>query len=76
LPAYDTTQSGEAHAPVFISQVNIGGKIFAGQASKSKKRTEKSAAKGSYTTLKDIFVIEAFFYLFFFLYQYVSIYKI
>jgi dsRNA-specific ribonuclease len=23
LPAYDTTQSGKAHAPVFISQVQI-----------------------------------------------------
>ncbi|XP_045788987.1 double-stranded RNA-binding protein 1-like isoform X1 [Trifolium pratense] len=53
LPVYSTNQSGEAHKPIFSSQVEIVGEIFIGQESKSKKQAEMSAAKVAYTTLKE-----------------------
>ncbi|WJX29607.1 HLA class II histocompatibility antigen, DR beta 4 chain [Trifolium repens] len=53
LPVYTTTKSGEAHKPIFSSQVEIEGKTFTGQESKSKKQAEMSAAKVAYTTLKE-----------------------
>ncbi|CAJ2636421.1 unnamed protein product [Trifolium pratense] len=54
LPVYSTNKSGgEAHKPIFTSQVEIKGEIFTGQESKSKKLAEMSAAKVAYTTLKE-----------------------
>ncbi|WJX25406.1 HLA class II histocompatibility antigen, DR beta 4 chain [Trifolium repens] len=53
LPVYTTTKSGEAHKPIFSSQVEIDGKTFTGQESKSRKHAEMSAAKVAYTTLKE-----------------------
>ncbi|GAU27951.1 hypothetical protein TSUD_146690 [Trifolium subterraneum] len=53
LPVYSTNKSGEAHKPIFSSQVEIEGEIFTGPESKSKKQAEMSAAKVAYTTLKE-----------------------
>ncbi|RHN50323.1 putative double-stranded RNA-binding domain-containing protein [Medicago truncatula] len=51
LPVYSTNKSGEAHKPIFSSQVEIKGEIFTGQEAKSKKHAEMSAAKVAYTFL-------------------------
>lgn len=53
LPIYSTTKSGEAHMPVFMSQVEVDGEHFTGQEAKSKKQAEMSAAKVAYTALKE-----------------------
>ncbi|KAJ1390484.1 Double-stranded RNA-binding domain [Sesbania bispinosa] len=53
LPIYTTTKSGEAHMPIFVSQVEVAGEYFTGQEAKSKKQAEMSAAKVAYTTLKE-----------------------
>ncbi|XP_011015625.1 PREDICTED: double-stranded RNA-binding protein 4-like isoform X1 [Populus euphratica] len=52
LPTYWTDRSGEAHAPTFISKVEIEGEIFTGQGAKTKKQAEMSAAKIAFTALK------------------------
>ncbi|KAI5443651.1 double-stranded RNA-binding protein 6 [Lathyrus oleraceus] len=52
LPVYSTNKSGEAHKPIFTSQVEVEGVVFTGQESKSKKQAEMTAAKVAYTTLK------------------------
>lgn len=60
LPVYSTNKSGEAHKPIFTSQVEVEGVVFTGQESKSKKQAEMTAAKVAYTTLKKrkgIFII-------------------
>ncbi|KEH25587.1 double-stranded RNA-binding protein 4 isoform X3 [Medicago truncatula] len=54
LPVYSTTKSGEAHRPTFTSQVEIEGKVYTGEESKTKKQAEMSAAKVAYTTLKEL----------------------
>jgi len=54
LPVYSTAKSGEAHRPTFTSQVEIEGKVYTGQESKTKKQAEMSAAKVAYTTLKEL----------------------
>lgn len=53
LPVYNTKQSGESHAPTFVSTVEVGGKVFSGQEAKSKKQAEMSAAKVAYMRLKE-----------------------
>ncbi|AET02640.1 double-stranded RNA-binding motif protein [Medicago truncatula] len=50
-PVYSTNKSGEAHKPIFSSQVEIKGEIFTGQEAKSKKHAEMSAAKVAYKFL-------------------------
>uniref|UniRef100_A0A6M2FD92 DRBM domain-containing protein n=1 Tax=Populus davidiana TaxID=266767 RepID=A0A6M2FD92_9ROSI len=52
LPTYLTDKSGEAHAPTFVSKVEIEGEIFTGQGAKTKKQAEMSAAKIAFTALK------------------------
>ncbi|XP_052305322.1 double-stranded RNA-binding protein 1 isoform X5 [Populus trichocarpa] len=49
LPTYFTEKSGEAHAPTFISTVEIDGVIFTGKEARTKKQAEMSAAKTAYT---------------------------
>lgn len=53
LPVYNTKQSGESHAPTFVSTVEVGGQVFSGQEAKSKKQAEMSAAKVAYMRLKE-----------------------
>ncbi|XP_057445876.1 double-stranded RNA-binding protein 1-like isoform X2 [Lotus japonicus] len=53
LPVYSTNKSGQAHIPIFVSQVEIGGELFTGDHAKSKKLAETSAAKFAYTALKE-----------------------
>ncbi|XP_061371688.1 double-stranded RNA-binding protein 4-like isoform X3 [Gastrolobium bilobum] len=53
LPIYSTNKSGEAHMPIFLSQVEVEGELFTGQEAKSKKQAEMSAAKVAYMTLKE-----------------------
>ena len=49
LPTYFTEKSGEAHAPTFISKVEIDGVSFTGKEARNKKQAEMSAAKIAYT---------------------------
>ncbi|KAF5475705.1 hypothetical protein F2P56_007481 [Juglans regia] len=53
LPVYDTIKSGEPHAPIFVSTVEIDGKVFKGQETRNKKQAEMSAAKVAFTTMKE-----------------------
>ncbi|KAE8713296.1 Double-stranded RNA-binding protein 4 [Hibiscus syriacus] len=53
LPVYTTTRSGEAHASMFVSVVQVKGEAFTGQEVKTKKQAEFSAAKVAYTKLKE-----------------------
>ncbi|XP_022149390.1 double-stranded RNA-binding protein 1-like isoform X2 [Momordica charantia] len=53
LPAYSTLQSGEVHAPIFVSIVKVGEETFEGQQSRTKKQAEMSAAKVAYISLKE-----------------------
>jgi len=53
LPIYSTDKKGEAHMPIFVSQVEIEGRVFTGQEAKSKKQAEMSAAKVAYMALKE-----------------------
>ncbi|XP_019451246.1 PREDICTED: double-stranded RNA-binding protein 1-like isoform X2 [Lupinus angustifolius] len=53
LPSYNTKKYGQAHMPIFVSQVEIEGETFTGQAAKSKKQAEMSAAKVAYMSLKE-----------------------
>lgn len=53
LPVYNTKQSGESHAPIFVSTVEVGGEVFSGQEAKTKKQAETSAAKVAYMRLKE-----------------------
>ncbi|GMJ03758.1 hypothetical protein HRI_004044900 [Hibiscus trionum] len=52
LPVYTTTRSGEAHASMFVSVVEVKGEFFTGQGAKTKKQAEFSAAKFAYTKIK------------------------
>ncbi|KAJ6291875.1 hypothetical protein OIU76_023883 [Salix suchowensis] len=52
LQTYCTEKYGEAHAPIFVSTVEIEGEIFTGAEAKTKKQAERSAAKVAYTALK------------------------
>ena len=52
LQTYCTEKYGEAHAPIFVSTVEIEGEIFTGAEAKTKKQAEMSAAKTAYTALK------------------------
>ncbi|KAI5554794.1 hypothetical protein BDE02_19G039400 [Populus trichocarpa] len=52
LPTYLTDKSGEAHAPTFISKVEIDGVSFTGKEARNKKQAEMSAAKIAYTALQ------------------------
>lgn len=53
LPVYSTSQSGEVHAPIFVSIVKVGEETFEGQQSRTKKQAEMSAAKVAYISLKE-----------------------
>ncbi|KAJ0080183.1 hypothetical protein Patl1_22819 [Pistacia atlantica] len=53
LPVYHTNRSGEAHAPTFVSTVEVEAEVFTGQEAKTKKQAEMSAAKVAYLTLKE-----------------------
>ncbi|QCD92807.1 hypothetical protein DEO72_LG5g876 [Vigna unguiculata] len=53
LPIYTTNKNGEAHMPIFVSQVEVEGALFTGQKAKSKKQAEMSAAKVAYMALKE-----------------------
>ncbi|KHG10421.1 Double-stranded RNA-binding 1 [Gossypium arboreum] len=53
LPVYTTTRSGEAHASMFVSSVEVKGETFTGQGARSKKQAEFLAAKVAYTKLKE-----------------------
>ncbi|XP_047181239.1 double-stranded RNA-binding protein 1-like [Vigna umbellata] len=53
LPIYSTNINGEAHMPLFVSQVEVEGVLFTGQEAKSKKQAEMSAAKVAYMALKE-----------------------
>ncbi|KAK7268881.1 hypothetical protein RIF29_21590 [Crotalaria pallida] len=53
LPSYNTNKYGEAHMPIFVSQVEIEGEKFNGHEAKSKKQAEMSAAKVAYLTMKE-----------------------
>ncbi|KAK8541891.1 hypothetical protein V6N13_137525 [Hibiscus sabdariffa] len=53
LPIYSTTRSGEVHASMFVSVVEVKGEFFTGQAAKTKKQAEFSAAKVAYTKIKE-----------------------
>ena len=50
---YDTDRSGEVHAPIFVSSVEIEGEVFKGHEARTKKQAEMNAAKIAYTTLKE-----------------------
>jgi dsRNA-specific ribonuclease len=52
FPTYFTEKSGEAHAPTFISKVEIDGVSFTGKEARNKKQAEMSAAKIAYTALQ------------------------
>ncbi|KAJ6422591.1 hypothetical protein OIU84_027539 [Salix udensis] len=52
LQTYCTEKHGEAHAPIFVSTVEIEGEIYTGAEAKTKKQAEMSAAKVAYTALK------------------------
>ncbi|KAL3678887.1 hypothetical protein R1sor_021843 [Riccia sorocarpa] len=45
LPVYQSTRSGEDHAPVFSSSVEIAGVKYSGGSAKNKKEAEIKAAK-------------------------------
>ncbi|KAL6988669.1 HLA class II histocompatibility antigen, DR beta 4 chain [Sarracenia purpurea var. burkii] len=53
VPVYNTIVSGSPHSPTFVSTVEIVGKSFEGQAAKSKKQAEMSAAKIAYYGLQE-----------------------
>ncbi|GLT95395.1 hypothetical protein SLE2022_130790 [Rubroshorea leprosula] len=53
LPVYSTTRLGEAHAPTFVSTVEVEGEEFPGSKAKTKKQAEICAAKVAYTMLKE-----------------------
>lgn len=53
LPIYSTNKNGEAHMPIFVSQVEVEGVLYTGQEAKSKKQAEMSAAKVAYMALKE-----------------------
>ncbi|KAJ0014770.1 hypothetical protein Pint_20048 [Pistacia integerrima] len=53
LPVYHTNRAGEAHAPTFVSTVEVEAEVFTGQEAKTKKQAEMSAAKVAYLTLKE-----------------------
>lgn len=53
MPAYTTVNSGASHMPTFSSTVDVEGEKFCGNAGKSKKQAELSAAKVAYITLKE-----------------------
>ncbi|KAG9439785.1 hypothetical protein H6P81_019950 [Aristolochia fimbriata] len=52
-PVYKTSVSGESHIPIFSSTVKVDGKLYAGVASKTKKKAEMSAAKVAWFELKE-----------------------
>ncbi|CAL2247284.1 unnamed protein product [Prunus armeniaca] len=53
MPVYSTKNSGEVHAPIFVSTVEIEGETFTGSEARSKKQAEMSAAKVAYHTLRE-----------------------
>ncbi|KAH1031895.1 hypothetical protein J1N35_044069 [Gossypium stocksii] len=53
LPVYTTTRSGEGHASMFVSSVEVKGEAFTGQGARTKKQAEFLAAKVAYTKLKE-----------------------
>ncbi|XP_021888715.1 double-stranded RNA-binding protein 1-like isoform X2 [Carica papaya] len=57
LPVYATTKSGEPHAPIFISTVEVKGTSFAGEESRTKKQAEMSAAKVAYRALRETLLL-------------------
>lgn len=65
LPAYCTNRSGEAHVPLFVSTVEIEGEIFTGQAAKTKKQAEMSAAKVAYIALKQRTYLQTYLCMFY-----------
>jgi dsRNA-specific ribonuclease len=53
LPTYCTEKSGNFHPPSFISNVEVGGKVFPGKEASTKKQAEMNAAKVAYMTLTE-----------------------
>lgn len=62
LPVYHTNRSGEAHAPTFVSTVEVEVEVFTGQEAKTKKQAEMSAAKVAYLTLKERMCMSMFLF--------------
>ncbi|KAJ7960381.1 Double-stranded RNA-binding protein [Quillaja saponaria] len=53
IPTYKTTRAGASHMPIFLSTVEVDGRIFHGEEAKSKKQAELNAAVVAYTVLKE-----------------------
>ncbi|XP_042469910.1 double-stranded RNA-binding protein 4-like isoform X2 [Zingiber officinale] len=51
MPEYNTTRYGERHVPTFSVTVEIKGKLFQGDAAKTKRQAETNAAKIAYSYL-------------------------
>ncbi|XP_042469902.1 double-stranded RNA-binding protein 1-like [Zingiber officinale] len=51
MPEYNTTRYGESHVPTFSVTVEIKGKLFQGDAAKTKRQAETNAAKIAYSYL-------------------------
>ncbi|XP_042469917.1 double-stranded RNA-binding protein 1-like isoform X1 [Zingiber officinale] len=51
MPEYNTTRYGESHVPTFSATVEIKGKLFQGDAAKTKRQAETNAAKIAYSYL-------------------------
>lgn len=51
MPKYITTRYGEGHVPTFSATVEIKGKLFQGDAAKTKRQAETNAAKIAYSYL-------------------------
>ncbi|XP_074557574.1 double-stranded RNA-binding protein 1-like isoform X2 [Curcuma longa] len=51
MPKYNTMSYGESHVPTFSATVEIKGKLFQGDAAKTKRQAEMNAAKIAYSYL-------------------------
>ncbi|KAL2613976.1 hypothetical protein R1flu_025668 [Riccia fluitans] len=54
LPVYQSTRSGEDHAPVFTSSVEIAGVKYSGGSAKNKKEAEIKAAKTALLAIQSV----------------------
>lgn len=52
LPVYATLKSGPSNAPSFTSTVKFAGNVYIGEEAKTKKLTERSAAKVAFMSIK------------------------
>lgn len=51
MPKYITMRYGEGHVPTFSATVEIQGKLYQGDAAKTKRQAEMNAAKIAYSCL-------------------------